>query len=208
MSAKFIRRIVEVFIAILFIGAFLQIGRAVAAMLEGEFGTLHWPLQAGALELTAAVGDGASAVFVDGVLELSGQPFWHGVDLMFSLAVIAIFVAVLMGLRTVLFNFAEGEVLSTANAAALRRMGLLLFAVFGLSVLHAVLLQAAIISAVQTDANTVLHPSISWNVNGMTNLWLHYDVPIFTLVFGGVAILFSEAFKAGTAYREDSESVV
>lgn len=208
MSAKFIRRVIEVFIAILFFGAFLQVGRAIAAMFEGKFGTLRWPLQAGALELQAPVGQEASAFFVDGILEISGQPFWHGVDLAFSLLVIAIFVAVLMELRSVLFNFAEGEVLNTQNAAALRKMGLLLFAVFGLSVLHAVLLQTAIISTVQTEANTVLHPSISWDVKGMTNLWLHYDVPIFTLVFGGVAILFSEAFKAGTAFREDSESVV
>ena len=208
MSAKFIRRIVEVFIAILFLGAFLQIGRAVAAMFEGEFGTLHWPLQAGALDLQVPVSEGASATFVDGVLSLSGQPFWHGVDLIFSLAVIAVFVAVLMALRSVLFSFAEGEVLNAENAAALRKMGLLLFAVFGLSVLHAILLQSAIISNVQTKAGTVLHPSISWDVKGMTNLWLHYDVPIFTLVFGGVAILFSEAFRAGAAYREDSESVV
>lgn len=208
MSAKFIRRIVEVFIAILFLGAFLHIGRAVAALLDGRFGTLHWPLQAGALDLEVAVGDGASAVFVDGVLEVSGLPFWHGIDLIFSLAFIAIFVLALLRLRTVLFNFAEGEVLSTANAAALRKIGLLLFAVFGLSVLHAVLLQTAIISAVETDANTVLHPAISWDVKGVTNLWLHYDVPLFTLVFGGVAILFSEAFRAGTAYREDSESVI
>ena len=58
---------------------------------------LHWPLQAGALDLQVPVSEGASANFVDGVLSLSGQPFWHGVDLIFSLAVIAIFVAVLYG---------------------------------------------------------------------------------------------------------------
>ena len=144
MSAKLIRRIVEVFIAVLFLGAFLQIGRAVAAMFEGEFGTVYWPLQASALELQVALSEGATVVVADGVLKLSGMPLWHGVDLIFSLATIAIFVAVLMGLRSVLFNFAEGEVLNEENAAALRKVGLLLFAVFGLSVLHAVLLQSAI----------------------------------------------------------------
>ena len=208
MSAKFIRRIVELFIAILFLGAFLQIGRALAAMFEGNFGTLHWPLQASALDMQVPIGDGASAVFADGILELTGQPFWHGVDLIFSLAVIAIFVSVLMVLRSVLVSFAEGEVMNSENAIALRKIGLLLLAVCGLSVLHAVLLQSAIISTVETQAGTVLHPSISWDVKGMTNLWLHYDVPFFTFVLGGVAILFSEAFRAGTAYREDSESVV
>ncbi|MEL7218897.1 MAG: hypothetical protein AAGK01_10760, partial [Pseudomonadota bacterium] len=96
MSAKFIRRIVDVFIAIFSIGAFLQIGRAAAASLDGEFGTVRWPVQAGAYDLEVPVGEGATAFFTDATLAVSGQPIWHGVDLLFSLASIGIFIAVLM----------------------------------------------------------------------------------------------------------------
>ena len=65
-----------------------------------------------------------------------------------------------------------------------------------------------ILSAVTMPGGMLLHPSISWDVKGMTNIWLHYDVPLFTFTLGGLALLFAEAFRVGTAYREDSESVV
>jgi hypothetical protein len=208
MSAKFIRRIVEVIIAIFFTGGFLLIGRAVAKMFDGDFGTLSWPIQAGAYQLEVLVDEGARATFDDGILVVSGQPFWHSVDLIFSIATIGIFITTLIILRTVLVSFAEGDLVNAKNAGALRKIGLMLFAVCGLSVLHALILQPAILASVTAPAGTVLHPSISWNVAGVKNIWLHFDVPILTFTLGGLALLFSEAFKAGTAYREDSESVV
>lgn len=208
MSAKFIRRVVEIFIAIFFIGGFLQIGRAAAAIFDGEFGTVRWPVQAAAYDLQVLVGESVPAFFTDATLAVSGQPFWHSVDLLFSLANIGIFIAALMLLRSVLANFADGDLVDAKNAAALRKIGLLLLAACGLSVLRAVVLQSAILSAVEERAGTVLHPSISWDVAGMNNVWLHYDVPIFTFALGGLALLFAEAFRAGVAYREDSESVV
>ena len=82
------------------------------------------------------------------------------------------------------------------------------FAVCGLSVIHAAILQASILSVVAAPEGTVLHPAISWDVKGMTNVWLHYDVPVFTFVLGGLALLFAEAFRVGAAYRTDSESMV
>jgi len=208
MSAKFIRRIVEVLITIFFIGGFLQIGRAVAAMFEGAFGTVRWPVQAGAFDLRAPVGEGAQAWFTDATLAVPDQPFWHGVDVLFSLTNIGIFIAALMLLRGVLANFTAGDLVDEKNVTALRKIGLLLLAACGLSVVRAVILQSAILSAVEERAGIVLHPSISWDVAGMTNIWLHYDVPIFTFALGGLALLFAEAFRAGVAYRKDSESVV
>lgn len=208
MSAKFIRRIVEVFIAIFFIGGFLQIGRAVAAMFDGKFGTVRWPVEASAFDLQAPVGEGVQAWFTDATLAVPGQPFWHSVDLLFSLTNIGIFIAALMLLRSVLANFTSGDLVDEENAIAMRKIGLLLLAACGLSVVRAILLQSAILTAVEEQAGTVLHPSISWDVSGMTNVWLHYDVPIFTFAMGGLALLFAEAFRAGVAYRKDSESVV
>ena len=42
----------------------------------------------------------------------------------------------------------------------------------------------------------------------MKNVWMDYSVPVGMFALGGIALLFAEAFKAGLAYREDSESVV
>ena len=208
MSANLIQRIVEVVIGVFFIGAFLQIGRATAAIFEGSFGTLHWPIQAGAYGLDAAVGESATAVFNDASLAVSGQPFWHAIDLLFSLSIIGIYIMVLMLLRKVLTSFAKGDLVTADNAAALRRIGLVLLGACAISLVHAVVLQSAILGAVEPVAGTVLHPSISWDVSGATNIWLHYSPPIGTFLLAGLALLFGEAMRAGADYRQDSESVV
>ena len=208
MRAKAIRRIIEVAIGLFFVGGFLMIGRAVAQMFDGEFGTVTWPVQASAYELEVAVGESAKTTYPEGLLMITGQPFWHAIDLAFSIAGIAIFITALMLLRGVLASFARGDLVTTGNADALRKIGWILLAACGLSVVHALVLQPAIIAAVTPPEGTILHPSLSWNVKGATNIWLHYDVPIFTFVLGALALLFAEAFRVGTAYREDSESVV
>lgn len=208
MSAKLNRRLVELVIVLFFISGFLMIARAAEAILDGNFGTLHWPVQAGAYELEAELGEGALVSFLDGNLAVADQPLWHGVDLAFSLAIIGIFIMALMLLRKVLGSFADGEILNTANADALRKIGVILLAACGLSVLHALLLQPAILAVVTPVEGTVLHPAISWDVKGMTNIWLHYDPPIVTFTLAGLAWLFGEAIRSGANYRQDSESLV
>lgn len=208
MSAKVIRRIVEIVIGLFFIGGFLMIGRATAHIFDGKFGTVTWPVQAEAYDLEVAMSAQATTTFIDGTLSVSDMPFWHAVDLTFSIATIAIFITALMVLRGVLASFTRGDLVTAENAGALRKIGWILLGACGLSVLHALILQPAIIAAVTPVEGTILHPSLSWNVKGATNIWLHYDVPIFTFVLGGLSLLFAEAFRVGTAYREDSESVV
>jgi len=208
MSAKLIRRVVELVIVLFFVSGFLLIARAAAAILDGKFGTIHWPVQAGAYGLEAQLGEGAQVSFLDGNLAVAGQPFWHSIDLGFSIAIIGIFIAALVLLRGVLVSFAKGELLNTANADALRKIGVILLVACGLSVLNALLLQPAILSVVTPAEGTVLHPAISWDVKGMTNIWLHYDPPIVTFALGGLAWLFGEAIRSGANYRQDSESVV
>ncbi len=208
MSAKFIRFVLEAVIALFFIAAFLLIGRATASALNGDFGVLQWPVQAGAYGLEMAMSDSAMVNFTDGTLQISDQPLWHAIDLGFSFATIALFIAALMVLRSVLTGFAQGELINAENAQALRKIGHILLTVCALSVVQALVLQPAILAAVTPVDGTVLHPSLSWDVQGATNIWLHYDPPIITFALGGLALLFSEAFKTGTAYRNDSESVV
>ena len=208
MSAKFIRRIVELFIAIFMIGIAIRIIRSIAAMFGGNFGTLTWPVQAGALDQEASLGGGAGISFTNGLLVVPGQPLGHALDLLVVGVTLVLFLLALLALREVLIRFAEGEFVTENNTAALRKIGILLLGSCALSVLHALILQPMILSAVTMPDGMILHPAISWDVKGMTNIWLHYDVPLFTFTLGGLALLFAEAFRVGTAYREDSESVV
>ena len=208
MSAQLIRRVLELLIVIFFAGGTIMIARAFAAMFDGDFGTVNWPVQAGAYDLQVELGEGALATFVDANLAVSGQPFWHAVDLLFSFAGIAIFIIALVMLRNVLMRFAEGDLLNIANADAMRKIGGVLLLACALSVIQAIVVQSAILSAVTPADPAILHPSISWDVSGATNVWLHYDPPLVTLLLGGLAILFAEAIRSGCAYRQDSESVV
>jgi len=208
MSAKFIRRIIEAFIAIFAIGIAIRIIRFVAAMIGGDFGTLTWPVQAGAIGDQTQLTGGAAISFSEGLLTVTGQPMAHAFDLAVSGATLAVFMTALLVLRKVLIRFAEGDLVVEANTAGLRKIGIMLLAICALSAFHALILQPAILAAVTMPNGMVLHPSISWDVAGMVNIWLHYDVPLFTFTLGGLSLLFAEAFRAGTAYREDSESVV
>ncbi len=208
MSAKFVRRLVELFVAIFVIGIAIRIIRFVAAAFGGAFGTLTWPVQASAIGDRVPLTGDALIRFDDGLLVVPGQPMAYAVDLLVSCATLIIFVVALLALRKVLIRFAEGEFVVDANTAALRKIGILLLAVCGLSVLHALILQPIILAAVTLPDGMVLHPAISWDVKGVKNIWLHYDVPLFTFTLGGLALLFSEALRAGSVYREDSESVV
>ena len=142
------------------------------------------------------------------LLIVPDQPIAHAFDLAVGCVTLAMFVVALLALRQVLKRFAAGDFVVEENTAALRRIGLLLLATCALSVVHAMVLQPLILSAVVMPEGAVLHPSISWNVKGMQNIWLHYDVPLVTFTLGGVAMLLSEAFRAGSVYRQDSESVV
>jgi len=207
MSATLIRRLVELFVAIFAIGIAVRVIRFVAAALGGDFGTLTWPVQASSVGTRAQLGN-AQIDFGDGLLLVPDQPIGHAIDLGITCTSLALLVIALLALRRVLIRFAGGDFVVDANTAELRKIGLLLLAVCGLSVVHALVLQPLILSAVTVPDGMVLHPAISWDVKGAQNVWLHYDVPLVTFTLGGLALLLSEAFRVGSAYREDSESVV
>ena len=209
MSAKFVRRFVELFIAIFMFGVVTRFIRVIGYSYHGLFsGSLAWPVQAGAIGEMSPLGSDASVSFTDGILIVPDQPIAHALQLSVFAATSVIFIIALLVLRKVLVRFGEGEFVTDSNTSALRRIGLLLLASCALSVLQALILQPIILSAVTMPEGMILHPSISWDVKGMTNIWLHYDVPLFTFTLGGLALLFAEVFRVGTAYREDSESVV
>ena len=208
MSATLIRRIVDLFIAIFVIAGLLGVFQALTSTADGGFGTISWPVQAASVSDQLQLNGNAVIDFDDGQLVASGQPIAHALDLAVELGTLVIFIAALLALRSVLVRFAEGAFLAEENIAALRKIGRLLMIICGISIVHVLVMQPLILSAIEMPSDMVLHPSVSWDVDGVKNIWLHYSPPIFTFMLGGLALLFSKALMVGSAYQEDSEKVV
>jgi len=208
MSVKFIRRIVDVFIIIFSLGVGFRIFRAVSSLNSNEAGSLRWPVQSAAAYKEVPFGEGASIASSSAELVVPDQFFGLLLDSAASLVTLMLFLLVLFTLRKVLMQFSAGETFTEDNVIGIPNIGLALLGVCAVSVVHAAVIQFIILGAVDVPLGSVLHASLSWDVAGMDNVWLDYEVPLFTFVLGCIALLFSEAFRAGTAYREDSESVV
>lgn len=208
MKTTLVRRTVDLFIALFAIAAIVSVARLVAAVVSGDFGTISWPVQAEAVGTGVELADNARIRFADGLLSVADEPLAHALGSLASLASLGLIIAALLLLRKVLSGFAKGDVLTHNNALWLRRIAWLLIAVCGVSLIHAFALQPMILSAVEVPDGMVLHPSVSWDVKGVSNIWLHYDPPLGTFLLGLLALLFSAAIQAGTEYRQDSESVI
>ncbi len=208
MKTTLVRSTVDLFIGLFAIAAIVSVVRLVAAMIRGEFGTISWPVQAEAVSTGVELAANARISFADGLLSVAGEPLAHALGSLASLASLGLIIAALLLLRKVLSGFAQGEVLTHKNAEWLRRIAWLLITVCGVSLIHAFALQPMILSSVEVPDGIALHPSVSWDVKGVSNIWLHYDPPLGTLLLGLLALLFSTAIQAGTEYRQDSESVL
>ncbi len=208
MSAIFIRRIVDAFILVFSVGIGIRIFGVVSSLNSGGAGNLHWPVQSAAADNAVPFGDAASIASSSAELIVTGQFGALLFDSAASLAMLILFLFVLFTLRKVLIQFAKGETFTQDNVTGIRNMGLALVGVCAVSLVHAVVIQFIILGAVDVPVGSVLHASLSWDAPGMDNVWLDYEVPLFTFVLGCIALLFSEAFRSGLAYREDSESVV
>lgn len=207
MSPKLIRRVVEFFVVVFVLGICLDLLRSILAAMAGEFGTLNWHVSAADPRI-ATLGTNAQVAWSDGILSVTGQPFGHLLDLTAHIVSAGLLLLALIALRRLLLAFAEGAVFTPGNIGSLRRIGQCLLTVCAISVVATLALQSIIMGAAEMPADTVLHPSLSRNVAEVDNLWMEYDVPIFTFLLGGLALLLAAAFENGMAYREDSESVV
>jgi hypothetical protein len=113
-----------------------------------------------------------------------------------------------LALRRILLALAGGDLFTAENIADLRRIGWMMLGACVVSVIDAVLLQSIILQSAEMPSGMVLHPSISWDVAGVDNVWMDYSPPIGTFMLGALAFLTAGAFKSGMEFREDSESVV
>lgn len=207
MSITFVRRIIEVFAGFFVLAGVIAIIRAISAAFSGEFGTLSWAITTDT-PLVTQLASGGAYQWTHGLLTVTGHPVLQGLEIGSRLAALALLVIAMLALRKLLLALASGDLFTDENIAMLRRIGQALLAVCAISVVKAIVIQAAILDSVQMPEGFLLHASISWNAQNVTNIWLDYTVPISTFVLGALALLTGEAFKSGKAYRDDSESVV
>lgn len=208
MKVTVVHRTVDLFIGIFAIAGLISIARSIASIYRGEFGTVKWPVQAESVGTVVELADNSMIRFYDGELSVTGQPLAHAIELIAYLGTMAIFLLALFALRKILSGFAEGEIVVERNAIALRKVGWLLFGACGISILQTLMLQPIILAAVAIPDQMALHPSISWDIEGVSNIWLHYSPPLVTFLLGGLALSFAAAIRAGAEYRQDSESVI
>lgn len=208
MKTTLVRRTVDLFIGLFAIAALIRIFRIVGSILNGNFGTVTWPVQAEAVGTNLELADNAMIRFPDGSLSIAGEPVTHAIDAVATLGALGLFILALFILKDLLTGFAQGEVLTEKNAVRLRKIAWLLFGVCGISIAQTLVIQPMILSAVAVPNGMALHPSISWGIAGASNIWLHYEPPLITFLLGGLALLFSAAIQSGAEYRHDSESLV
>lgn len=116
--------------------------------------------------------------------------------------------AVFWKLRGLFTRLASGEMFTDANVLALKRIGQFLLLACAIDVMSTIFIQSVIVNAIPPLEGRAVHPSLSWSVKGVENIWLEYSPPIEGLILSLLAFSAAGAFRQGQLYREDSESVV
>ncbi|MFM7349805.1 MAG: hypothetical protein ACKO01_10000 [Erythrobacter sp.] len=208
MLVKPVRRIIDALVALCALAGVLAVGTATIALAKGTFGIVRWPVQWDTPVASSALADGGMLTASRGEIVLAGAPFAHAIDVIAQLAVIGLAAAALLALRKVLILLAAGTPFTVQTLAAIRRIGFAILGICAVSLVHVVIVTQIILRSAPMPRGVALHTPLSWNVEGMRNVWMEYDVPLIALVVALLAFLVAEAFRVGLAYREDSESMV
>lgn len=208
MRVIWTRRLVDVLVAIFVLALVVLFVRTANTVSEGSFDMVSW--YASSDQPGAAVVDEGGVEFAlsSGHIVVSDQTLANSLKFLARLLGLGLGVAALWQLRGFLTRVARGEVFDAANTQALRKIGWMLATICGISVLSTVVVQAMIVGAIPPLDGQAVHPSISWDVQGVQNIWLEYDPPIMTLLLALIAFISAGALHSGQQYREDSESVI
>lgn len=208
MRAQYVRPIADLLIGIFILGLSGVVSRLALDASAGGFGAVSWPINVPIWANEVPLSSGVNALIQSGNLIVENVPVARVIELLSSAASLGLAIYALWSLRQLLKRFTAGELFSTANTAALRKIGLALLGVCAISIVSTTIIQSMLVSAVEMPEGFVLHPSISWNVKGAENIWLEYEPPVITFFLGCLSLLCAHAFKAGMDFQQDSESVV
>lgn len=207
MNAIWVRRFLDVLIVLfglVIVASLVQVGGSIAG---DTYSTVGWTAS-GPEVAAASFGSGADFSLKTGTISVEDMPFTSTLYWVARLAVLGLMVAAFLQLRGILGRIAQSRVFDSDNVMALRRIGWFLLVASLLSIAATIAVQTAILYSLPPLDGVVVHPSISWDVKGVENIWLEYDPPIPHLLLAFIAFLSASAFRSGMEYREDSESVV
>lgn len=212
-STKWTRRFVDLLIGLFALAALAALLQAFGAYGEGKFHTVSYPAQSENVIMHSLDAAGENQTFWqlhEGTVRVDNHAWLRAARLIGRLAILGLIAGVFWQLRGILTRIGQGKVFSDGNISALRRIGKLLVISSVLSISITFMTQYAILEAMPDviDSNRMIHPSISWNVQGKENIWLEYSPPIVPMLLAMVAFITGGAFKSGQEYRKDSESVV
>ena len=205
MHARRVKWLTDLLIGIFLVGLAITFLRSVGVIGTGG-GHATWAVVTDQ-PVSRTIGDGAS-------LQLShGQVFvpHTGANVLQILAngtSLGLLVFALLQLRRLLVRISGGDWFDEGNIRLFRRMGLAILSASLVSILSALVLQPMIIAAIGPVDGATVHPSISWSVAGMENIWLDYAPPLLGLLLAGLALVVAEAFRSAMVYRKDSEGVL
>ncbi|WP_284125156.1 DUF2975 domain-containing protein [Parerythrobacter aestuarii] len=209
MTAVWTRRLVDALIVLVALAALGGIIKAGASIGEGKFHMVSYAASSENIRMEHLDKEGTAFwQLQEGTIRVDNYTWLRLLRVALQFTFVGLFAAALWNLRGFLSRIAEGHVFTDENIAALTRIGQILLVGVALSVVGTIFIQHVIINAIPPVDGRVIHSSISWRVQGVENIWLEYSPPIEALVLSLLAFSAAGAFRAGKAYREDSESVV
>ena len=213
VTAIWVRRFVSVLIGLVALAALGGLVQAAGAIAEGKFHMVSYPAQSENIVMHSLNAAGDNAAFwqlQEGSVRVDNHTWLAIARLVGKLTGLGLVAAILWQLRGLLSRIGTGDVFNDANVAALRRIGRLLVAGSVLSISITVMTQFAILDALPDtlDGGRAVLPSLAWRVPDAENIWLEYDPPVIPMLLAMISFISAAAFRAGQAYRADSESVV
>lgn len=213
MTAIWTKRFVNALLVLVAIAALGGVLQAAGSIADGRFHMVSYPASSENIIMHSLEAAGENKAFwqlKEGTIRVDDHTWLRGSRLVGRFIGLALLAGIFWQLRGLLVRIAEGDVFNDGNVAALRTIGKLLVIASVLSISITVMTQYAILEALPEvlDGNRVIHPSISWNVKGVENIWMEYTPPIIPMLLAMISFITASAFQSGKNWREDSESVV
>ena len=213
MTAVWTKRFVNVLLVLVALAALGSAVQAAGSIADGKFHMVSYPASSTNIimhSLDSTQGNIAWWQLQEGTLRVDDHTWLRTARLIGRFVGLGLLAGIFWQLRGLLVRIGEGDVFNDNNVAALRMIGKLLVISSVLSISITFMTQYAILEALPDvlDGNRVVHPSISWNVKNVENIWMEYTPPIVPMLLALTAFITAGAFQSGKNYREDSESVV
>lgn len=206
MNVKLLRAVVAFFGWLWIVGVGILLLQAGIKVADGNFGQAVY--EASSTHIVVQPFEGGYWDMNYGQVRVPDAPLLAGFQLLLKIAFLLLLARIFFQLRDLLGRIGEGRMFEDSNVTALRRIGTALGAICGLSIVGAIIVQQWFLALIGPAQGKVLHPSLSWGVDGVNNIWMEYSPPIGAFILALLAFIAADAFKRGKEYRVDSEGVL